>query len=52
MGGGIWGPGQGVGLRKADTQLKAMFDDAIKAALADGTVKTLSMKWFKIDVEP
>ncbi len=52
MGGGIWGPGQGVGLRQADTQLKALFDDAIKAALADGTVKTLSEKWFKIDVEP
>lgn len=52
IGGGIWGPGQGVGLRQSDTDLKALFDDAIKAALADGTVKTLSQKWFKIDVSP
>jgi octopine/nopaline transport system substrate-binding protein len=52
IGGGVWGPGQGVGLRQSDTDLKAMFDDAIKAALADGTIKTLSQKWFKIDVEP
>ena len=29
-----------------------MFDDAIKAAIADGTVKTLSMKWFHFDVTP
>ncbi|HVW92135.1 MAG TPA: transporter substrate-binding domain-containing protein [Devosia sp.] len=52
IGGTIFGPGQGVGLRQSDTQLKALFDDAIKAALADGTVKTLSEKWFKLDVEP
>ena len=52
IGGGVWGPGQGVGLRQADADLKALFDDAIKSALADGTVKTLSQKWFKIDVEP
>lgn len=29
-----------------------MFDTAIKAALADGTVKALSLKWFKLDVSP
>jgi octopine/nopaline transport system substrate-binding protein len=51
-GGGIWGPGQGVGLRQSDTDLKALFDDAIKAALADGTVEKLSQKWFKINVAP
>jgi octopine/nopaline transport system substrate-binding protein len=39
-------------LRKADTDLKAMFDQAIAAALADGTVHTLSQKWFKTDVTP
>ena len=27
-------------------------DAAIAAALADGTIKKLSMKWFKIDVSP
>lgn len=50
--GGIWGKGEGIGLRKEDTELKAKFDDAIKAALADGTVKQLSEKWFKLDVSP
>jgi octopine/nopaline transport system substrate-binding protein len=29
-----------------------MFSKAIKSALDDGTVKTLSMKWFKTDVSP
>jgi octopine/nopaline transport system substrate-binding protein len=29
-----------------------MFSAAIKSALADGTVKTLSEKWFKTDVSP
>lgn len=52
IGGAIWGPGEGLGIRKADTELKAKFDAAIKDALADGTVKRLSLKWFKIDVQP
>jgi len=42
----------GVGLRKEDTKLKARFDEAIHAAIADGTVKKLSEKWFKVDVSP
>lgn len=50
--GPVWGPGIGLGLRKADTDLKAAFDKAIQAAIADGTVKTLSEKWFKLDVTP
>ena len=50
--GTVFGIGEGVGLRKEDTELKAMFDDAIKAALADGTIKKLSMKWFGTDVTP
>lgn len=41
-----------VGLRKEDTALKADFDAAIKAAADDGTIKTLSLKWFKVDVTP
>ena len=28
------------------------FDTAITEALADGTVKKLSIKWFKTDVTP
>jgi len=50
--GPIWGPGEGFGFRKADTQLIAMFDKAIGAALADGTISKLSLKWFKLDVAP
>lgn len=50
--GGILGNGVGVGLRKTDGALKAKFDEAIKAAIADGTVKKLSEKWFKVDITP
>lgn len=50
--GAIWGEGEGLGVRKADADLKVKFDEGIKAALADGTVKTLSLKWFKVDVSP
>jgi octopine/nopaline transport system substrate-binding protein len=50
--GGMLGAGVGVGLRKEDAELKKMLDDAIKAAIADGTVKRLSEKWFKIDATP
>lgn len=52
FGGLIWGAGEALGLRKADTDLKAKFDEAITAALADGTVKKLALKWFKLDVSP
>ncbi|MBO0662281.1 transporter substrate-binding domain-containing protein [Jiella sp. MQZ9-1] len=50
--GTIWGEGEGLGVRKSDTDLRDKFNAAIKSALADGTVKTLSMKWFKTDVSP
>ncbi|PDS76738.1 transporter substrate-binding domain-containing protein [Rhizobium sp. L43] len=50
--GGFLGRGSSVGLRKDDTKLKAMFNDAITAAKADGTIKTLSEKWFGFDVTP
>lgn len=52
LGGPIWGEGEAMGVRKSDTDLKAKLDTAIKAALADGTVKKLSEKWFKTDVTP
>ncbi len=39
-------------MRKEDTQLKKSFDEAIQAAIADGTIKRLSEKWFKIDATP
>ena len=50
--GGLLGGGVGAGIRKQDAELKKMFDDAIAAATADGTVKRLSEKWFKIDAAP
>ena len=50
--GGFLGKGSSVGLRKNETELKAMFDEAIDAAKADGTIKTLSEKWFGFDVTP
>jgi octopine/nopaline transport system substrate-binding protein len=39
-------------MRKEDTELKTLFDEAIKAVIADGTMKKLSEKWFKIDATP
>ena len=50
--GGILGGGIGVGLRKEDTELKKAFDEAIQGAIKDGTAKTLSLKWFKVDITP
>jgi octopine/nopaline transport system substrate-binding protein len=50
--GGFLGAGSSVGLRKSDTALKAKFDEAITAAKTDGTLKTLSMKWFGFDLTP
>jgi octopine/nopaline transport system substrate-binding protein len=50
--GGLLGEGVGVGLRKADTELKAKLDEAIKGAVADGVVKKLSEKWMGVDITP
>ncbi|WP_397453881.1 transporter substrate-binding domain-containing protein [Pseudomonas sp. NA-150] len=52
IGGSIWGPGEALAFRQSDPELKARFDDALRSALADGTVKTLSHKWFKTDITP
>jgi octopine/nopaline transport system substrate-binding protein len=40
------------GLRPDQTALKAKFDAAITAAAADGTIKTISQKWFGFDISP
>ncbi|WP_112662726.1 transporter substrate-binding domain-containing protein [Microvirga flavescens] len=50
--GGMLGNGVGVGVRKGDVELKKGFDEAIRAAVADGTITKLSKKWFKIDIAP
>ncbi|WP_322046050.1 transporter substrate-binding domain-containing protein [Paraburkholderia sp. J67] len=52
MKGQVFGPGEALGFRLSDPDLKAKFDGAIKSALADGTVKRLSEKWFKTNVAP
>ncbi|MEC5319094.1 transporter substrate-binding domain-containing protein [Brenneria populi subsp. brevivirga] len=50
--GGILGSGSSIGLRKSDPELKAMFNTAIDKAKNDGTLKTLSEKWFGMDTAP
>jgi len=50
--GGVLGRGVAVGIRKADEDLRTMFDTAIAAAIADGTVRRLSEKWFGLDMTP
>jgi len=45
--GGVFGKGIAVGLRKDDATLKAMFNTAIQAAKADGTIEKLAQKWLK-----
>jgi len=50
--GGFLGRGSSVGLRKDEPELKAMFNEAIEAAKADGTIRRLSEKWFGFDVTP
>jgi octopine/nopaline transport system substrate-binding protein len=50
--GGVFGRGTGAGFRKQDTVLLGMFNEAIGAAIADGTIRKLSEKWLKADVTP
>jgi polar amino acid transport system substrate-binding protein len=44
-------PGVGVGLRKEDTALKALFDRALDAVIADGTYDRIRAKYFPFDVK-
>ena len=46
---GIFGRGVGVGLRKEDEDLRAMFDEAIAAAMEDGTISRIGEQWFGFD---
>src|SRR3984885_8161909 len=50
--GGVFGTGEGMGIRKDDADLTAKFDKALTEAIADGTVKKISEQWFKIDMTP
>ena len=50
LGGGTFGGGVGVGLRKADTDLLGMFNKAIDEARADGSLEKHFSKWFGKDI--
>jgi octopine/nopaline transport system substrate-binding protein len=50
--GGIMATDVSFGIRKGETDLQGILNKAIKEATADGTLKTLAVKWFKIDVSP
>lgn len=45
-----FGDGIGIGLRKQDTVLKAMFEKALDASMADGTFAKLSSKYFDFQI--
>jgi octopine/nopaline transport system substrate-binding protein len=47
---GVLGEGMGLGLRKQDADLKALFDKAIAEATKDGTVAKLSKQHFGYDI--
>ena len=47
---GVLGEGMGLGLRKQDADLKALFDKAIAEANKDGTIAKLSKQHFGYDV--
>jgi polar amino acid transport system substrate-binding protein len=46
----IFGPGVAAAFRPEDTDLASMFNKAIAEADADGTFKTIEVKYFKIDI--
>ena len=45
-----FGDGVGIGLRKSDGDLKAMFDEAIEATYRDGSFDKLNDKYFNINI--
>ena len=51
-GGDTLGMGTGVGIRKNEPELKALLDAAIAGEVADGSLKKLQAKWFKLDMMP
>ena len=43
-------PGAGIGLRKADTALKAQLNKALADMIKDGTYATIAKKYFDFDI--
>lgn len=50
--GGVMATNVCFGIRKGETDLQAILSKAINEAAADGTLKQMAIKWFKIDVSP
>ncbi|WP_315928175.1 transporter substrate-binding domain-containing protein [Mesorhizobium sp. SP-1A] len=50
--GGMLGQGVGALVAKGNHEMQAKFQTAIDAAIADGTVRDLSHKWFNADMTP
>lgn len=47
--GGVLGMGNGIGVRKSDQDLKALFNKGLDSAMKDGTLSKLALKWFGFD---
>ncbi|MBW1801219.1 MAG: transporter substrate-binding domain-containing protein [Deltaproteobacteria bacterium] len=50
--GDIFGLGNGIGVRKGDPELKAIFNKALKSLREDGTLQKMAVKWFGFDNSP
>ena len=50
--GGLLGEGTGIGVRHEDGALAKMFSKAIEAAIKDGALRKLAVKWFGFDLSP
>jgi octopine/nopaline transport system substrate-binding protein len=50
--GGSMGRGEALAFRPGDAALRADFDRVIGETLADGTVRRLGLKWFRMDASP
>lgn len=50
--GGVLGQGAAIGLRREDSVLRARIDQALTEAIADGSLRALSIKWLGLDMVP
>lgn len=47
--GGVLGLGNGIGVRKDDPELKALFNKGLDSIMQDGTLRKMALKWFGFD---
>ena len=50
--GGVMATNTAIGIRKGEPELQAMLNKALAEMSADGTLKAISEKWFKMDLSP